>query len=117
MPNFTIAIPDDLLADATACAEKTGASLDSIVRQLLEGYVRNESVPLSGNYEILFRYSLGRISERVAMRELHLDDEETLSALTIQAGLPLPRLSLGETAAMQKNFGEMIDRFGKVSGE
>jgi len=116
MPNFTIAIPDDLFADATACAEKTGASLDSIIRQLLEGYVRNESVPLSGNYEILFRYSLGQVPENGAMREPHLDDEAALSALMIQAGLPLPRLSLEETAAMQKNFGEMIDRFGKASG-
>jgi hypothetical protein len=50
------------------------------------------------------------------MKELHLDDEESLSALTIQAGLPLPRLSLEETAVMQKNLGEMIDRFGKVAG-
>jgi plasmid stability protein len=116
MSNFTVAIPDDLLADAKVCAAKAGTSVNSIIRQLLEGYVRNESTPLSGNYEILFKYSLGQIPERTAMKELHLDDEESLSALTIQAGLPLPRLSLEETAVMQKNLGEMIDRFGKVAG-
>lgn len=116
MSNFTVAIPDDLLTDAKVCAAKAGTSVNSIIRQLLEGYVRNEHVPLSGNYEILFRYSLGQISAHIATQELHLDDEKTLRTLTIQAGLPLPRLSLEETAAMQKNFGEMIDRFGKVSG-
>lgn len=114
MSNFTVAIPDDLLSDAKVCAAKAGTSVNSIIRVLLEGYVRNECVPLSGNYEILFKYSLGQIPEHKAIKELHLDDSETLNALTIQAGLPLPRLSLEETDAMQKTFGKMIDRFGKV---
>lgn len=112
MSNFTIVIPDDLLAEAEVCAAKAGTSVNSIIRLLLEGHVRNESVPLSGNYQILFRYSLGQIPEQVAIKELHLDSEDALNALLIQAALPTLRLSLEETAAMQKRFGEMIDRFG-----
>ena len=112
MSNFTVAIPDDLLADAKVVAAKAGTSLNAILRTLLEGYVRNERGPLTGNYEILFRYSLGQISEKEAVKELHLDDINLLGVLTVKAGLPLPRLSLEETASMKKNFGEMIDRFG-----
>lgn len=70
MPRITIAIPDDLLADAKACAAKAGVSVSEIV-----GHMRNE---------------------RAAMAELHLDDEEALSVL-------------------QKNFSEMLDRFGKIA--
>ena len=115
MSNFTAAIPDDLLADAKVCAAKAGTSVNAIIRLLLEGYTRNESAPLTGNYEILFRYSLGQIPEREAVEELHLNDRDSLNALTVQAGLPLPRLSLEETAAMKKWFGEMIDRFGSIA--
>ncbi|WP_031409501.1 ribbon-helix-helix domain-containing protein [Thiomonas sp. FB-Cd] len=115
MANFTVAIPDELLSQAKVVAARTDTSVNAIIRQLLEGYVRNESSPLSGNYEILFKYSLGQISEHNAMKELHLDDVETLALMTIQAGFPLPRLSLPETAAMQKNFGDMVDRFGHTA--
>lgn len=115
MANFTVAIPDDLLADAKVAAAKAGTSLNAIIRTLLEGYVRNERAPLTGNYEILFRYSIGQISEQDAVEELHLDDSDALHALTVQAGLALPRLSLEETAAMKRKFGEMIDRFGNAA--
>ena len=115
MPRITITVPDELLADAKACAAKAGVSVSELVRHLLAGHVRNERAPLPGNFEILLRFSLGQVSERDAMAELHLDDEDALSVLTILAGLPLPRLSLEETAAMRKNFGEMLDRFGKIA--
>lgn len=117
MPRITINIPDDLLADTKACAAKAGVSVSELIRHLLAGHVRNERATLPGNFEVLLRFSLGQISERDAMAELHLDDEDALSVLTILAGLPLPRLSLEETAAMQKSFGEMLDRFGKIADQ
>jgi hypothetical protein len=115
MTNFTVAIPDDLLADAKVCAAKAGTSVNSILRVLLEGFVRNESAPLSGNSEILFKYSLGQMTEQKAMKLLHLDDEEDLRLMVLRAGLPLPRLSEQETEVMSKKFGEMIERFGAAT--
>ena len=115
MANVTVAIPDELLSQAKVVAARTDTSVNATIRQLLEGHIRNEGVPLSGNYEILFKYSAGQISEQSAMKELHLGNVEALALMTIQAGFPLPRLSLQETAAMQKNFGDMIDRFGHVA--
>ena len=112
MSNFTVAIPDDLLADAKVCAAKAGTSLNSIIRVLLEGFVRNASAPLSGNSEILFKYSLGQISDQKAMKLLHLESEEVLRLMTLHAGLPIPRLSDQENEVMSKKFGEMIHRFG-----
>lgn len=112
MTNFTVAIPDDLLADAKVCAAKTGTSVNSIIRVLLEGFVKNENSPLSGNYEILFKYSLGQITGQKAMKLLHLDDDEVLRLMVLHAGLPLPRLSESENEAMSKKFGEMVERFG-----
>lgn len=112
MPRVTVDIPDDLHTDAKACAVKGGTSVSAIIRHLLEGYVRNQNAPLPGNFEVLFRYSLGQVSQEEAMRELHLESEDALHFLTNQAGLPRPRLSLAETAAMQKHFGDMLDRFG-----
>ena len=115
MSNFTVAIPDDLLADAKVCAAKAGTSVNSIIRVLLEGFVRNESVPLSGNSEILFKYSLGQITDKKAMKLLHLENEDVLRLMTLHAGLPIPRLSDQETEAMSKKFGEMIERFGATA--
>jgi hypothetical protein len=115
MTNFTVAIPDNLLADAKVCAAKAGTSVNSILRVLLEGFVRNASAPLSGNSEILFKYSLGQMTEQKAIKLLHLDDEDDLRRMVLHAGLPLPRLSEQETEAMSKKFGEMIDRFGATA--
>ena len=115
MSNFTVAIPDDLLTDAKVMVAKTGTSVNSIIRVLLDGFVKNERNALSGNYEILLKYSLGQISTAKAVNLLHLADAQALKVLTIQSGLPLPRLSLQEEEAMQKRFGEMLDRFGSTS--
>lgn len=112
MSNFTVAIPDDLLTDAKVLAAKTNASLNSIIRMLLEGFVKNESTTMSGNYEILMRYSLGQISTIRAMSLLHLDDIGSLKNLVVQSGLPLQRPSVQEEDAMQKRFSKMLDRAG-----
>jgi hypothetical protein len=109
MPKFTVAIPEELLRDAKAMAAKTGTSMSAIVRLLLEGFVKSEAPPLSGNYEILLKYSLGQLSAPRAAHMLHLETDTELNALALQAGFPLPRLALQETEAMQKRFGEMLD--------
>lgn len=113
MSNFTVAIPDDLLADAKIAAAKAGTSVNSVIRTLLEGFVRNESGPLTGNFEIIFRYSIGKLTAAKAVQELHLDTDEQLRAMTLQSGLPLPRLSINETDGMEKHFGTMVERFGR----
>jgi hypothetical protein len=65
---------------------------------------------MTGNYDILLKYSLGELTSAQAMRRLHLTDEQALNKLTIDAKLPLPKLSDAETDAMSKRFGEMLDR-------
>ena len=110
MSNFTVAIPDDLLTDAKVMAAKTGTSLNSIIRLLLDGFIKNECTPLSGNYEILLKYSLGQFTAKKTMKLLHLSSGAELDDLTLNSGLPLPRLSLQETESMQKRFGNMLDK-------
>jgi len=112
MVNFTVALPDDLLTDAKVFAAKTGTSVNSILRVLLEGFVRNESTIMPGNYELLLKYSLGQLPPAKAMKSLHLGNIDEVNGMVIQAGLPVPRLSISETEAMQKRFGEMLDRAG-----
>lgn len=108
--NFTVAIPDELLTAAKVMAAKSGTSLNSIIRNLLDGFVNNESTPLSGNYEILLKYSLGQVAAKKAIKSLHLENVNELNALTIQAGFPIPRVSLQENEDMQRRFSQMLDR-------
>ena len=110
MSNFTVAIPDDLLTNAKVMAAKAGTSVNALIRTLLDGFVQNESSPMSGNFEILLQYSLGQITPKKAIKLLHLEDEAALEKVTLQAGFPIPRLSLQETDNMQKRFGEMLDK-------
>ncbi len=110
MSNFTVAIPDDLLTNAKVMAAKAGTSVNALIRTLLDGFVQNESSPMSGNFEILLQYSLGQITPKKAVKLLHLEDEAALEKITLQAGFPVPRLSLQETDNMQKRFGEMLDK-------
>ena len=110
MSNFTVAIPDDLLTNAKVMAAKAGTSVNALIRTLLDGFVQNESSPMSGNFEILLQYSLGQITPKKAVKLLHLEDEAALEKVTRQAGFPIPRLSLQETDSMQKRFGEMLDK-------
>lgn len=65
---------------------------------------------MTGNYDILLKYSLGELTSAQAMRRLHVADEQTLNKLAIDAKLPLPRLSDKETDVMSKRFGEMLDK-------
>lgn len=110
MSNFTVAIPDDLLTNAKVMAAKAGTSVNALIRTLLDGFVQNESSPMSGNFEILLQYSLGQIAPKKAVKLLHLEDEAALEKVTLQAGFPIPRLSLQETDNMQKRFAEMLDK-------
>lgn len=110
MSNFTVAIPEDLLTDAKVMAAKAGTSVNAIIRNLLDGFVKNESAPMTGNFEILLQYSLGQLTAKKAVKLLHMENEEKLQSLTLQAGFPLPRLSLQENDVMQKRFGAMLDK-------
>lgn len=110
MSNFTVAIPDELLADAKVTAAKAGASLNAIIRTLLEGFVRQESSPMTGNFEILLQCSLGQITDKNAVKQLHLKDNAALHLMMRGSGLPLPRLSTEENEAMRKRFSEMLDK-------
>ncbi|MFM2435936.1 MAG: hypothetical protein RL063_1919 [Pseudomonadota bacterium] len=110
MSNFTVAIPDDLLTDAKVMAAKAGTSVNAIIRNLLDGFVQNESSPMTGNFEILLQYSLGQLTAKKAVKLLHMEDEANLQALTLKAGFPLPRISLQETEVMKKRFGEMLNK-------
>jgi len=67
---------------------------------------------MTGNYDILLKYSLGEITSAQAMRRLHVNDEQSLNKLTLDANLPLPRLSDKETEVMSKRFGELLDKAG-----
>lgn len=109
---LSVEIPDELLNDAELAFARNGLSLSSVLQQLLKGYVSAACTPMPGNYELLLRYSLGQISECSAMEAFHLDEADSLRAMTVGARLPLPRLPEKDAAAMQKNFGEMLDRFG-----
>jgi len=105
-----IEIPEALAVEVDAMAAKAGVSTNEVVRALLEGFVQAERAPLSGNIEILLQFSLGQLEAAKAAQMLHLADENILYLLVRQVGLPLPRLSLEQTEAMRKQFGEMLDK-------
>jgi len=109
MGNFTVSIPEDLLSRAKVVAAMTNTSVNATVRALLEQHVQMLEKPLSGNYELLFKYSLGQLSEDSLIRDLHLESHEELRILVLQAGLPLPRLSLDEQKEMQDRFSKILD--------
>lgn len=109
MSNFTVSIPDDLLTDAKVVAAKTGTSVNAIIRLLLDGFVQKQRLTMSGNFEILLRYSLGSISAKTAVKQLHLEDEESLYRLLSCEKLPVSRLSSEVTDGMQKRFTTMCD--------
>lgn len=69
---------------------------------------------MTGNYDILLKYSLGELTSAQAMRRLHIADEQLLNKMTLDAQLPLPKLSEAETNAMQKRFGEMLDNASRL---
>ena len=110
MSNFTVAIPDELLTEAKVTAARSGTSLNAIIRTLLEGFVQHKSSPMTGNFEILLQYSLGQVTAKNAVRQLHLEDDAALHAMIRGSGLPLPRLSTEENEVMCKRFGEMLEQ-------
>ena len=110
MSNFTVAIPDELLTDAKVMAAKSGTSLNAIIRTLLDGFVQHRSSLMTGNFEILLQYSLGQITAKNAVKQLHLEDNDVLNLMTRRSGLPLPRLPMEENEAMRQRFSEMLDK-------
>ena len=65
---------------------------------------------MTGNFEILLQYSLGQITAKNAVKQLHLEDNDALNLMTRNSGLPLPRLSMEENEAMRQRFSEMLDK-------
>ncbi len=94
MPNITFSIDDDLLRQSKMAALQVDATLNAVVRTLLDGFVKSVGSPKenTGNYRKLFDFSLGRISYRKLMSELHIESDEDLFLMMCSVGLPMPTL-------------------------
>ena len=110
MTNFTVAIPNDLLSETKVIAAKTNTSVNAIIRMLLEGFIENKNAIMSGNSEILLKYSLGKISTKEAMKQLHVPNKENLDFMVVQSGFPIPRILEKIELNMQNKFSDMLDR-------
>lgn len=91
MSNFKVKISEELLTKVDLIADKSGKSVNDIVIKLLDNFVKYQSYPMNGNFEILFNYSLGKLSAKKTVKLLHMQDQAALHSLTLKAGLPLPR--------------------------
>ena len=109
MPNVTFSIDDDLLRQSKMAALQMDASLNAIVRTLLDGFVKSvgSANDVTGNYRKLFDFSLGRIPYRRLMSELHIDSDEDLFLMMCSAGLPMPTLSKEELDKAAKIFTQL----------
>ena len=112
MSNVTFAIDDELLRQSKMAALQMDASLNAIVRTLLEGFVKSVGVQSdkTGNYRQLLDFSLGRIPYRRLMSELHIESDEDLFLMMCAAGLALPKLP-------KEALEEMAQIFEKLSNE
>jgi len=110
MSNFTVAIPDDLLARAKIDAATHGTSVNALVRALLEGHLSRQDLSLPGNYEILVKVALGQISVASSIKQLHLDSEDDLFLLLSYCGLPRPRVSDQQEVQMQERLTTILSR-------
>jgi plasmid stability protein len=110
MPNFTVAIPDELLARAKIHAATHGTSVNELIRVLLAGHLARAECALPGNYEILLKVALGQLSVDSAARQLHLDCEDDLFVMLTYCGLPRPRVSEGEEAQMRDRLTVLFDK-------
>lgn len=110
--NFTGAVDRELLKRAKIVAAKNETSLNALfnaqLRYLVETYEAAEAVQNS-NYATLLAFSLGRIDDRAAMRQLDIDSEEDLFLLMAQARLPMPRLPEARTRRMVDDLHRLAE--------
>ncbi|MCF8208670.1 MAG: hypothetical protein K9K38_04590 [Rhodoferax sp.] len=106
MPNVTFSIDEDLLRQSKMAALQMDASLNAVVRTLLDGFVKSVGSPKAntGNYRKLLDFSLGRVPYRKLMSELHIESDEDLFLMMCSVGLPMPTLSKEELEKTSQIF-------------
>lgn len=101
--NFTGSVDRDLLKRAKVIAAKADTSINALfnaeLRYLVETFEASESTG-NQNFRVLLDFSLGRLADDEAMRNLGIDSEEDLFLLMTQAHLPMPRLADATTRDM-----------------
>lgn len=103
MTKLTLSLDEDMIRAVKAIAAHNGTSIHAIVRDYFNHLIDNglaKPDTLSGNQELLFKYSMGRIPKNVVMKELGLGDYGDLQRLMYASGYPLPRLSEAQTKEM-----------------
>lgn len=101
--NFTGSVDRELLKRAKVVAARADTSINALfnaeLRYLVETF---EAAETSGNqnFRVLLDFSLGRIADDVAMRNLGIDSAEDLFLLMAKAHLPMPRLADAATENM-----------------
>lgn len=106
MSNITFNFEDDLIKRAKVLAAQNSTSVNSIVKDYLAHVVDSglqEEDAMNGNMQILFNYSIGKISRMRARRMLGTDDA-VLTQMMRAAGLPPPRANLAQEEAMLKEI-------------
>lgn len=110
--NFTGSVDRDLLKRAKILAAKNDTSVNALfnaqLRYLVETFEAAETAQ-NTNYNTLLAFSLGRIDDRTAMRQLGIDSEEDLFLLMAQARLPMPRLPETETRRMVEDLRQLAE--------
>lgn len=101
--NFTASVDRDLLRRAKVLAARNDTSVSALLnaelRYLVETCEAAERLE-NRNAAVLLAFSLGRLSDEQVMEQLHLEHEEDLFLLMVQAHLPMPRLPDETTTAM-----------------
>lgn len=117
MAILAIHVPNKVMRDLRRNARQHGVSVNRLVRRLIDGHAQlNDPHGLSGVYEILLDYVLGKISQGKACAQIGVD-RWTLWDLTRAAYLPEPRLSKRRTEAMVRGLHEFLERHGIEFGK
>lgn len=117
MAILAIHVPDKVMRDLRRNARQHGVSVNRLVRRLVDGSADlHDPNRLSGVYEDLLSYALGRITQSCVCRRLRVD-RWTLYELLHAAGLPQPRLAAKRTHAMAREFAEFLERHGIEFGK
>lgn len=106
MANITFNFDDDLIKKAKVLAAQNSTSVNSIVKDYLAHVVDaglQEEDAMNGNMQILFNYSIGKISRMRARRMLGTNDT-VLTQMLRYASLPPPRANLTQEDAMLKEL-------------
>lgn len=115
--NFTIALDRDALRRAKIIAARHDTSVNAMIRHYLDhlhdfGLDREDNA--SGNSEVMFRYSMGLIPKKQAMKELGVSDYGIFVRMMGRAGLPLPAVSKDLEQKMVDDFLQVVNqRAGK----